>query len=206
MQVVPVGLDLERYNTYARRPTDGVLRIGFVGQIAPHKGIHLLVSAFRRLKTRGQPLELHIYGGLQVFPKYVETLRRLAGDDTRIHFLGRFENHRSHEVLSGIDVLVVPSTWYENRPMAILEAQASGTPVITAALGGMAEMVRDEVDGLHFLPDSVGDLERQLQRVLDEPELLPRLRAGISPPRNREDEMQQLMDIYAALVQRSVVL
>jgi glycosyltransferase involved in cell wall biosynthesis len=160
----------------------------------------LLVEAFRALQPRGRPVELHINGGLEARPDYVSRLRRLAGGDERIHLHGRFDNVRAAEILSGLDVAVVPSIWYENSPLAIMEAHAAGTPVVTAALGGMAELVRDGVDGLHFAPADAADLARQLQRLIDEPELLPVLRAGVTMPRGIEDEMRQLARIYQNLV------
>ncbi len=158
----------------APRPApDGTLRIGFTGQIAPHKGVHLLVEAFRALQLQGRKVELHLYGGLEARPDYVARLRRLANDDQRVHFHGRFEHHQAVQILGQLDVAVVPSIWYENSPLAIMEAHAAGIPVVTAALGGMAELVRDGVDGLHFAAADSADLARQLQRLLDEPELLP---------------------------------
>jgi glycosyltransferase involved in cell wall biosynthesis len=62
-------------------------------------------------------------------------------------------------------VLVVPSRWYENSPNVILEAQAMGLPVVTADHGGMAEMVRHEVDGLLFEPDNTASLASALSRL-----------------------------------------
>jgi glycosyltransferase involved in cell wall biosynthesis len=164
-----------------------------------------LIAAFKLLRAESRPVGLHIYGGLEAkqayAQNYINRLRQLAGDDARIHFEGRFENARVAEILSGLDVTVTPSTWYENSPLAILESRAAGTPVVTAALGGMAELVRDGVDGLHFRPGDAADLARQLQRLLDEPDLLPRLRAGVARnvPRSIEDEMRQLMEIYQGL-------
>jgi glycosyltransferase involved in cell wall biosynthesis len=189
------GLDLAPFQggrTSAATP----LRIGFIGQIAPHKGVHLLIKAFRAIQPQGMPIELHIYGGLEALPSYVARLRQLAGKDERIHFHGRFDNSRAAEILGALAVAVVPSVWYENSPLAIMEAQAAGTPVITAALGGMAELVRHEVDGLHFAPADSTDLARQLQRLIDEPELLPKLRSGITMPRSIDEEMRQLLEIY----------
>jgi glycosyltransferase involved in cell wall biosynthesis len=173
-----------------------MLRIGFTGQVAPHKGGHLLVKAFKLLRPATQPIELHIHGGLEARPDYVARLRQIAGNDPRIHFHGRFDNRRVGAILAGLDVTVVPSIWYENSPLAIHESHASGTPVITAALGGMAELVRDDVDGLHFQPNDADDLARQMQRLIDEPTLLARLRAGIPKPWSIDDEMQRMTGIY----------
>jgi glycosyltransferase involved in cell wall biosynthesis len=207
--VAPERMHLSRYGldpapfVGQRRPApDATLRLGFTGQIAPHKGVHLLVEAFRALDPRDRQLELHIYGGLEARPDYVARLRRLVADDARIHFHGRFENARVAEIHGGLDVAVVPSIWYENSPLAIMEAHAAGTPVVTAALGGMAELVRDGADGLHFAPADAADLARQLQRLIDEPELLPTLRAGVRMPRDIGDEMRQLSAIYQRLAPR----
>jgi glycosyltransferase involved in cell wall biosynthesis len=194
------GLDLTRFREAAQRAVGQTLRVGYTGQIARHKGVHLLVAAFRKLNAGNREIELHIYGGLEANAPYVEQLRRSAGGDPRIHFHGRFDNRLIPSMLAELDVHVVPSVWYENSPIAIMEAQAAGNPVITAALGGMAEMVRHEEDGLLFRPADADDLARQLQRLIDEPELLPRLRAGVKPPRAIEDEMLHLMEIYTGLI------
>jgi glycosyltransferase involved in cell wall biosynthesis len=199
LRIAGLGLDLAPFIGLRRAAPDGTLRIGFTGQIAPHKGVHLLIEAFRKLQLRGQPIKLHIYGGLESHPDYVARLRKLAAGDQRIQFQGRFENMRAAEILGQLSVAVVPSIWYENSPLAILEAHAAGTPVVTAALGGMAELVRDGVDGLHFAPASAADLARQLQRLIDEPELLALLRGGVRMPRSIDDEMRQIGVIYNQL-------
>jgi glycosyltransferase involved in cell wall biosynthesis len=199
MHLSRYGLDPAPFAGLRRVAPDGTLRIGFTGQIAPHKGVHLLVEAFRKLQSHGRPIELHIYGGLEARPDYVARLRKLAAGDERVLLHGRFENARAAEILGRLDVAVVPSIWYENSPLAIMEAHAAGTPVVTTALGGMAELVRDGVDGLHFAAADAADLARRLQRLIDEPELLPALRSGIIMPRSIDDEMRQLNAIYHRL-------
>jgi glycosyltransferase involved in cell wall biosynthesis len=152
------------------------------------------------LRPKAQRLELHIYGGLTTNPAYVNQLRRLSGGDDRIYFHGRVENTRVPDVLANLDVAVVPSIWYENSPIAIQEAHASGTPVVTAGIGGMAELVRDGVDGLHFRCNDSTDLARVLQRLIDDPDLLPRLRSGVRQPRSVDQEMSQLLHIYDQVI------
>lgn len=205
IHVVRIGLDLARFAGIGRRTDERALRIGFIGQIAPHKGVHLLIRAFRGLRPQAQRLELHIYGGLTANPAYVTQLRRLAAGDDRIYLHGRVENVRVPEVLAGLDVAVTPSIWYENSPIAILEAHTAGTPVVTADIGGMAELVRDGVDGLHFRYNNAADLTRVLQRLIDEPDLLPRLRSGIQQPYSVDQEMTHLLRIYHQVVARRSV-
>ncbi len=201
MHILRYGLDVAAFAAQPHAPTDGTLRLGYLGQIAPHKGVHLLIDAFRSLKNAGHA-ELHIHGGLQAFPAYVQRLRRQIGDDARIHLHGAFAHPQAPAILSRLDATVVPSTWYENSPLAIMEAHAAGTPVVTSALGGMAELVRDGVDGLHFRPNDAIDLARMIQRLIDEPDLLPQLRAGIHMPRPVEHEMQDVMAIYQSCIQQ----
>ncbi len=175
------------------------LRIGYLGQLEPHKGVHVLIEAFQRLSLPsrgGRDAHLTIYGDLNRNASYVRRLQRLANGGPRITFAGAYDNQRVAEVLTGLDVCVVPSIWYENLPTVILEAQACGTPVVTADLGGMAEMVHHDVDGLLFRPGDPDDLARQLQRLVDEPDLLPRLRANAPPVMTIEAQMQALMAVY----------
>lgn len=202
LHVLRLGLDLTPFSGIQRHGERDVLRLGFIGQIVPHKGVHLLIAACRQLQARSKRIELHIYGGLTANPAYVTRLRRMAGKDPRIHFHGRIENTAVPATLAEFDVAVVPSTWYENSPLTILEAHAAGTPVVTADIGGMAELVRDSVDGLHFRSNDATDLARVLQRLIDEPDLLLRLRSGIQRPCSIDDEMVQMLAVYNDAIAR----
>ena len=205
LHVLRYGLDTAHLQQTPLRAADDVLRLGYLGQIAPHKGVHVLVQAIRLLENDGLPLELVIYGDIEQDRRYSQRLEQLAANDPRIRFAGRFDNARVAEVLASLDATVVPSIWYENSPLAIMEAHAAGRPVITSALGGMAELVRDEVDGLHVRPNDAADLARQIQRLRDDPSLLQRLRVGVTPPMTIEAEMQTLLSIYErALLSRVV--
>lgn len=182
--------------TESQSPT---LRIGFTGTLAPHKGCDILLRAFKRLPP-DLDATLTIHGNLQRFRPYIEKLRGIAGDDRRIKFAGPFERHRVGEVLSEIDVLVVPSRWYENAPVVIYESFAAKTPVIATDLGGMSEVVEYEKNGLLFELENVEDLARQLHRVAAEPDLLDRLRAGIGPVRTVADSMDDMERLYRELL------
>jgi glycosyltransferase involved in cell wall biosynthesis len=202
MHVLRYGLDTGRLQRTAPKTDDGALRLGYIGQIAAHKGVHVLVEAMRLLPAEGRPVSLSIHGDEKQHVGYGEQLRRLIGSDPRIRLAGRFENSRLNEVLAQCDAMVTPSVWYENSPLAIMEAHAAGRPVITSALGGMAELVRHEVDGLHFHPGDAADLARQIQRLRSEPGLLARLRAGISPAATIDDEMTTLQAIYSMVIEQ----
>lgn len=201
LRVVRLGIETERLRVLGPIPVNKMLRLGYIGQIASHKGVHLLVSAIRQLPSTGLPVALTLYGGA-ANSDYERQLRKLAGNDPRIHFAGPFAHSQLAEILTATDVVVVPSIWYENSPLTILEAQAARRPVITAAMGGMAELVRHGVDGLHFQPGDADDLARQIQRLRDEPGLLEQLRAGVRPPPSIDDEMAELMQAYRLVIEQ----
>jgi len=98
--------------------------------------------------------------------------------------------------LSEIDVLVVPSIWYENSPLTIHEAFLAGVPVITSNIGGMAELVRDEVNGLHFQVGNAEDLARKMLRVVENPSLLSTLKPNDSLVTKIEQHALKIETIY----------
>lgn len=196
IEVLRFGLDRPDGSQQATVGESDGLCFGYIGQLAEHKGVHLLIEAFRRLRA-SVPVRLEIYGGASV-PAYQQRLERIASDDPRIRFHGRFDNHAVYDILAPFSVLVAPSIWYENSPLVIQEAQAARIPVMTAALGGMQELVKDGVDGLLFEPGSVDSLAAQLQRLIDEPQLLARLQqaACAMPIRSIACELDDLERIY----------
>jgi glycosyltransferase involved in cell wall biosynthesis len=142
---------------------------------------------------------VRVYGNPAPFPRYTARLRRLSRRDPRVQLAGEYHGQAElTDILRSLDVVVVPSLWYENSPNVILEAFAHGTPVIASNLGGMAELVEDGVNGLVFEPGNAGDLARQLRRLLTEPDLLQRLQAGIQPVKSVAQEMDELEAIYHA--------
>jgi glycosyltransferase involved in cell wall biosynthesis len=175
-----------------RKTPSPVLRIGYIGQIAKLKGVHVLIEAVRSLP--GSALKLDIYGDLDAFPKYSAELRRRIGTDNRIRLAGTYQ-HLS-PTLQEIDVVVVPSLWYENSPNSILEAFAHCTPVLTSNLGGMSELVHEGVNGLLFAPGDAADLAQKIRCILETPDILERLRGNIQPIKGLDAEMDELEAIY----------
>ena len=148
-----------------RRP----LRVGYVGTLVWHKGVHVLLDAVRGLPAAAY--ELKIFGSPGVFPEYAAELRtRAAG--LPVHFMGAFDRERVADVYAQIDVLVVPSLWLENSPLVIHEALMAGIPVVGARIGGIADLVEDGRTGLLYDPASSGELEAVLRGVIEKPERL----------------------------------
>jgi glycosyltransferase involved in cell wall biosynthesis len=174
------------------------IRIAYIGQLAPHKGVHMLLQAFRLLA--GEKISLKIYGNLNSSKRYVESLLKQARHDARIEFCGTFRPADIAKVYRSIDVLVVPSAWYENSPNVILEAFAHRTPVLASNLGGMKELIKDGQNGLLFEPGNPEDLAVKITCLINNPDLLDVLTNGIKPPRSLKEEMDDLERIYRAIV------
>ncbi|MEM7517250.1 MAG: glycosyltransferase family 4 protein, partial [Planctomycetota bacterium] len=134
----------------------GVVRFGFVGSLVWYKGGEVMVRAMKLLKDA--PVSLSIHGSFD--PEKDEHHAELVklSEGAKVEFAGRFDNARLSEVYAEIDVLIVPSIWYENSPVTIHEAWLTGTPVLCSDIGGMEEYVSDGVDGLHFETGSAEDL------------------------------------------------
>jgi glycosyltransferase involved in cell wall biosynthesis len=166
-------------------------RIGYVGTLAPHKGVDVLVAAFRRLSDPG--LRLDVHGSRSVSPSYADALMALAGGDPRIRFHGGFEEGRQGAVLGGLDLVVVPSIWWENSPLTVLEALAAGVPVVASRIGGLPELIDDGVTGVLVAPRDVGALQQALADIasgLELAEALPPL-----PLRSTTDAARELVEL-----------
>lgn len=183
------GMRTDHLRALEKRPDPGGrVRFGFVGSLVWYKGGEVLLRAMARLG--GRPAVLRVHGDFRPGedPHHAE-LQRLAREGAgNVDFRGRFDNARLSEVLSEIDVLIVPSLWLENSPITIREAFLTGTPVITAGIGGMAESVRDGVDGLHFAPGDDASLAAAMGRFLDEPGLLGELARDLPRVKTIEED------------------
>lgn len=193
------GLDLEWAANFPGKSGSPLIRFGYIGQVTKIKGVHLLIQAFQQL-AMPERARLDIWGDLQREPIYGQEIQDLVAHHPAIALHGPFTRLQLAKVLAEIDVLVVPSLWYENAPLVIAEAFATQTPVIATNLGGMAEAVSHEGNGLLFARGDVVDLRNQLQRMLEEPGLLAQLRSGIGAVKAIDQEISQLEAIYSALI------
>lgn len=168
MHSIWFGVDIER-RAKPRRPSGHKPVLGFIGQIAPHKGTDLLIDAYRRLDSRAA--SMRIYGPADQDPAFMAGLRDRAGGAS-VQFLGTFPKERTAEVLRDIDLLVIPSRWYENSPLVLLNALASSTPVLVSDVAGMTEFVEEGVNGVSFRRNSVDSLHAALESLVLSPERL----------------------------------
>jgi glycosyltransferase involved in cell wall biosynthesis len=176
--LLPLGVDVERFEPVDHRPPSGTLRVGFVGRLIPHKGVDVLLEAV----ARDDRMRVEIFGA-------GPELEALTGSAARLGITGRvtFHGHVDEEAIPAtyrrFDVLAVPSVptpgWVEQFGRVVVEAQASGVPVVASASGALPDVVGER--GLLVPPGDPEALHVALSRLLDEPGLWGGLRsAGIA--------------------------
>lgn len=150
----------------------GTLDILYVGSLSRHKGVHLLLNAFKALKSDN--IRLHIVGS----GKDEVEFKNLAGSDSRIGFYGFKEGVELLQLYRKANITIVPSLCYDNSPMVIYESLMNGTPVIGSRIGGIPELVEEGYNGILFEAGNAGGLQAILERVTQNTGELKRLEAG----------------------------
>lgn len=165
MYLVPYGVD----DTPRRDvpPPTLPLRLGFIGSLLPHKGLHLLTGAIAGLPA--EAIQLEVWGDAAHDPAYVrEAIAAAAG--AAVELRGRFAEEDRGAIFAGLDLLVVPSLGLESYSLAAREALAAGLPVLASERGALAELFAGgEPCGGHFHPDRPAELRHWLERLIADP-------------------------------------
>ena len=192
-QAVPAADEVWRRLGRDRRPgrLGDELVVGFFGSAYPHKGPQLLVEAAQRTSSRVRVL---LHG--EIHADFAQRLRELDGRGV-LDIRGAFSPSELPELLAGVDCAVMPSLWWDCAPLMAAECLAGRVPLVVPRLGGLAEAVRDEEDGLLYCGFDAGDLAGRLDRLAGEPGLLERLQAAIGAPRAFSAYVDELERYYA---------
>jgi glycosyltransferase involved in cell wall biosynthesis len=186
----------------AARKGGGPLRIGYVGTLVWHKGVHVLIDAVRRLQP--DMYELHVFGSVDTHPEYAREIQAAAAG-CPVQFHGGFDPVQLPEVYGRFDVLAVPSIWLENSPLVIHEAYMAGVPVVGSRIGGIVDLVKDGVNGLLCEPGSPDDLARVLSGLARCPERLAELSRELPAVRSIDEDARGWEAIYTSAIERRAV-
>lgn len=195
IEVIPHGLDSPPARSNPPKSAEAPLRFAYIGGLSWQKGVHVLLQAFAGLEP---PAELWIAGDESADPIYVAGLQAQASPGVR--FLGKLTREQVWDTLGQIDVVVVPSLWYEAFSFIVSEAFAAGAPVIASQLGPLPDRVQHEVNGLLTPPNDASALRAALARFVRNPNLLARLRAAIPPARTLDDQIDELETLYKSIL------
>lgn len=177
----------------AMQGRDARNRFGFFGQINPFKGLDVILKALTAMSpAEKRKLVVEVHGAnleyqTPEFRASVEALREPLLKQGVLQWVGPYQPHELRARMANIDWVVIPSIWWENSPMVIQEAFVAGKPVICSDIGGMAEKVSNEINGLHVNAGSTVAWQNTLLRASRDPELWERLHAGIRTPLSYAD-------------------
>lgn len=189
-----VGLDRSKIDVvwpgialrdYRELPAEGAasrpLTIGFLARFVPEKGLHLLVDAFIQLYRSGEFPDLQLLAGGYVsraYKTYMDGIRNKIRDhglENRIRLLGTLERAEKLNFFKQIDVFSVPAPYREPKGISILEALASGVPVVQPDHGAYPEWIGATQGGLIHRPNDSADLAEKLALLLGDASLRKRL-------------------------------
>jgi glycosyltransferase involved in cell wall biosynthesis len=191
---LPFAVEPDHPLSQVKHSTAAHRRFLFVGRFQPYKGAHLLLEAFNNLAApNGATLTL--YGTADGYDSYYEQLQSMMAKNERIYFGGRIPPEELGRAFAEADYFVMPSTWHENSPLIVLDALQSKTPVISSAIGGVTDMVKDKVNGLLFPMGDKAALQQLLQQAINRPSLVEQLRSGVTLP-DIDDYAITLLELY----------
>jgi len=187
--------------------------IGFIEQLCPAKGLHILADAFVILKKRGRipRVRLTVAGGVTTENKaYVRKIRRTlvengVGDDVR--FLPHLPQAKKMELMKTLSILSVPTTHPDAFGLYILEALATGVPVVQPDHGAFPELVQKTGGGILYKPNDGQALAAALEKLLGDPKKLQRLgeqgRKGVIRDFHIDDMADAYVRVYRTTIERS---
>jgi glycosyltransferase involved in cell wall biosynthesis len=175
------------------------LRIAYFGRIDPTKGVHVLIEALAAIPDVSVRLDIH--GVVQPGAEHrLAALRGQAAGDDRIRFLAPLAMDAVPGAMAAYDFIAVPSRWLETGPLVVLEAFAAGVPVLGSRLGGIAELVRDGIDGVLLPVADAPAWAGAIQRLAEDRSRVAALRAGVQPPRTMAAVAEDMLRVYGRLL------
>lgn len=168
--------------------------IVYFGRLSSEKGLWTLLKAAKSLNG----IEIKIIGDGPIKNTLEEKVKREGIDN--INFLGYMKGEYLYKEIVKSKTVVMPSEWYENNPMSVIEAFALSKPVIGSRIGGIPELVRDNETGFTFESGNAEDLSEKIKELLGNTSLLRKMgenaRRFVETELNPEKHYQRLMEIY----------
>ena len=209
VDVVPLGIDVDSFFP-ATVETDGPFTIGYLGRIAPEKGVHLLCEAYRRLRRRGElegcRIELAGYLGPEHRPYLDGIMRQVSewGLEAEINYRGTLELEEKLAFLQALDIFAVPATYDDPKGLSLVEAMACGVPVVSTKRGTYVELIERTGGGVVTAPDDLDAFASELLRLrMDDTRRLEMGERGVAAVRAEygADVMAtRALNIYSRLV------
>ena len=190
------GIDTKKFLNFKRMKSNEV-SFGYIGSIVKNKGLDMILKAWPKLDKGNYSLK--IYGGLSVDKKYSQYILNLSKNLKNIKFLGTFPSDKISEVYSKIDVLIVPSRWFENAPLVIRNALQTKTPIIAVNLGSIPELVFDGKNGKLYGNEDLKGLISQMNYFIKNPNIIDTMIGNFSKQKSIEKNAEELLSSYKSI-------
>jgi glycosyltransferase involved in cell wall biosynthesis len=186
--------------TFSKNNTSRPIRFGYLGRIHPTKGIDILIDAYKKVRLEGST-QLDIFGESDHFEQ--DYYKRIIDSSTgipEIKFHGKYSSDQVGSILENLDIVIIPSIWYEVFSLIVLEAALAGVPVIASDLGGLAENVRMHQAGWLFPARDIEALAALMTRCRDEMDFIDNQVKLIQKPKSIETEVEEIHQIYHKII------
>jgi glycosyltransferase involved in cell wall biosynthesis len=193
--LIPLGL--YTFNPLPWKPQKGLIRFSYVGNINFVKGLDLAIHALNMLNTDN--FQLDIYGNVQ-YPTYFRQVMNTSSKQQVVKYHGPYKPDDLPGIFSQTDIAIVPSR-SESYSFLVRECFHASVPVIASNVGGIPEIVKDNVNGLLFRQGDFRDLASKLQLVIRNPEVISSLRKHIKPVRTVSEDAEELKGIYRRILE-----
>ena len=178
---------------------------GFFGNCSEAKGLDLVLEAMLGLVRRQSEARLVVHGPVRRLleegiprrdPYAIKLQHLLAQLGDHVSCPGPYRQEEIPRLMGRVGWVLMASRWLENAPVVIQESLACRRPLLVPALGGMAEHVRNGLDGLHFSPDSSASLQEQMERICREPQLWADLQRSLAAPLSIDVALKSHFEVF----------
>ncbi|RPJ51039.1 MAG: glycosyltransferase [Chloroflexi bacterium] len=197
MKVIQEGIDTGWFSGLIARIESDRLRIAYLGQVRPAKGVHLLIEAAQGLRGN---YRVRVYGNMRQDPAYAARLVDAAGKNSNIEFPGGYTRAQLEPILMDTDIVVLPSISMEPFGIIAREALFAGVPVVASNTGGLVDVVQPGINGALCPPGDMTALKKILQALVDDPRRLVNLRQPSGKIRGMAEEVDELEQEYQAIL------
>ena len=214
LSVVPLGINMTGFERRSRE-RDEDYRVGYFARVAPEKGLHVLSEAYVRFRRRTGNARIALQVAGYLAPNHRDYLAeshdilKRAGFGDEFTYHGALDRDGKQAFLRGLDVLSVPATYDEPKGMFLLEAMASGVPVVQPRRGSFTEMVEKTGGGLLVAPDNTQAIADGLHQLWADRALSARLASdafdGARTHYTVAASTTRLVDVYERVVRRAGV-
>jgi len=193
--VISHGVDIDKF-TFKTKTVKGILKLLYVGQLWEAKGVHILLKAVGLLRNKNVNFKLTIIG--KGDPGYIRSLHCICREKKivdNVQFIKKMERKNLIRYYQNSHIVVFPSIWKEPFGIVLLEAMATGTPVISSKCGGPLDIVKDDITGFFFKPGDYKDLASKILLYEKNHNLIKEMGQKVRDEVSKNFKIEKVIDI-----------